>query len=152
AQWAWRQDNELARGLSPEALQAFQRADQIKRLYFRGGSEPSLQLYVKPSFLNLPGAVAKFEIAGASVNNPTPPPPGPTGTPQLLPSSVSPVPVQWPGAPLSRILLTLGTGPTTEFFRYQGYWSMFRAFEAGGLSIQGESASVHYPLATQNGA
>jgi type VI secretion system protein ImpL len=151
-QWTWRQDNELARTLSPETLQAFQRADQIKRLYFRGGSEPSLQVYVKPSFLNLAGANVKFEIAGATVNNPTPPSPSPIGTPQLQPSSVSPVPVQWPGAPVSRILLAVGAAPPAEFFRYQGYWSMFRAFEAGGLSVQGETASVHYALATQNGA
>jgi type VI secretion system protein ImpL len=153
-QWAWRQDNELARTLSPETLQAFQRADQIKQLYFRGGSEPLLQVYVKPSFVNLPGANAKFEIAGATVNNPAPPTPSLTGTPQpqLQPPSISPVPVQWPGAPMSRILLGIGNAPPAEFFKYQGFWSMFRAFEAGSLSVQGETASVHYPLATQTGA
>jgi type VI secretion system protein ImpL len=151
--WAWRQNSELARTLSPETLRAFQRAYDIQHAFFQNnGGTPFVQLTVKPSILNIPGAVAKFEVGGTSVSSPTPPPPpvpGPLGgapPPQLQPASISPVLVQWPGgSPLTRITVaTAPGGSTNEFFRSVGPWSMFHVFEQGGLSVRGDTATVHY--------
>jgi type VI secretion system protein ImpL len=155
--WAWRQNTEMARTLSPETLRAFQRANEIQHAFFQSnGSTPFVQLTVKPSVLNYPGAVAKLEIGGATVNNPTPqlPPqammPG-APPPMLQPTSVSPVLVQWPGgSPLTRITFAMGaTAPTNEFFKVVGPWSMFKVFEMGGLSVHGNNATVRYSLGGQ---
>jgi type VI secretion system protein ImpL len=159
--WAWRQNTELARTLSPETLRAFQRAYDIQHAFFQNnGSTPFVQLTMKPSILNIPGAIAKFEVGGTSVSSPTPPPPpapAPLGAapppPQLQPVSTSPVLVQWPGgSPLTRITFTTGTAgaPTNEFFRSVGPWSMFHVFEQGGLSVRGNTATVRYSVGGPN--
>jgi type VI secretion system protein ImpL len=154
--WTWRQNSELARTLSPETLRAFQRAYDIQHAFFQNnGSTPFVQLTVKPSYLSYPGAVAKFEIGGATVNSPTPqvPPPAMAGAPppMLQPTSATPVLVQWPGgSPLTRITFAMGpNAPPNEFFKVVGPWSMFKVFEAGGLSVRGDNATVRYSIGGQ---
>ena len=47
--WTWRQDNALARTLSPATLREFQRAAQIRDAFFAtGGNMPSITLAVVP--------------------------------------------------------------------------------------------------------
>jgi type VI secretion system protein ImpL len=142
--WSWHQNTELARNVSPEFLRAFQRADEINRAFFpNGGGQPSILLYVKPSFLNVPGAVARLEVAGKVVDSPALRPSGPPDAPQLQSSIISPVQVQWPGAPLSQIVVAFGS-QQSEFIHFAGQWSVFHLLEAGGLSVQGVNATVRY--------
>src|SRR5205085_10521209 len=83
--WSWRQDNPVARLMSPEALRQFQRASQIRDAFFAtGGNLPGFSLSVTPPTLAA-GFVAKFEIGGAAATSSNLQSPAPTS-------------VQWPGA------------------------------------------------------
>jgi type VI secretion system protein ImpL len=163
--WTWRQNSELERSLSRDTLLAFQHAYEIQHAFFQNnGPTPFVQLSVKPSIVNIPGAVAKFEIEGTPVASPSPPlpppapatsaPPGPAASvpPQLQPASATPTTVQWPGpSPLTRITFATGPGsPAAEFFKDERPWSMFRTFERGGLgAVHGKTATVRYLVGGQ---
>jgi type VI secretion system protein ImpL len=153
--WAWTPDAaELQHTLQTDTLPAFQRAAQIKKMYFGDGSAPMLQFFVKPSAVNIPGLNVRFEMEGTPATNPAPPPPGPPGTPQLQPSptSSSGVPVNWPGAMgASQILVSVGTAPPIQFAHSDaGFWSLFRSLEKGQLTFAGPATSVRYQIAIQN--
>jgi type VI secretion system protein ImpL len=147
-QWTWRQNTELARTLSLDTLRVFQRATEIRDAFFQtGGNIPVIQLAVKPSFLTIPGANARFEIGGTAVANPSLPtgPAGPVATPQLRPSSVAPVIVQWPGASLRTAISAASSADAPpSVLERTGPWSLFRMLEAGSLSVRGEAATANY--------
>ena len=83
--WTWRQDNPVARLMSPETLRQFQRASQIRDAFFStGGNIPGFSLTVTPPTM-VGGLVAKFEIGGAAATSSNLANPSPTS-------------IQWPGA------------------------------------------------------
>ena len=98
--WTWRQDNPVARLMSPEALRQFQRASQIRDAFFAtGGNIPGFSLAVTPPTMAA-GFVVKFETGGAaatSSNLASPPAtsiiwPGPGGRSAVTLSSDPPMP------------------------------------------------------------
>src|SRR6185369_7786986 len=67
--WTWRQDNALARTLSPATLREFQRAAQIRDAFFAsGGNMPSITLAVVPPAAS-PGNVIKLDVNGTVVES-----------------------------------------------------------------------------------
>jgi type VI secretion system protein ImpL len=65
-EWSWRQDQSLAKGLSPGVLREFQRAAQIRDAFFpTGGNTPQINLQVLPPVLSGVGLTAKLEVNGA---------------------------------------------------------------------------------------
>jgi len=144
SQWAWRQNTELARTLSPDTLRAFQRASEIRDAFFQtGGNIPFVQLTVKPLLPVVPGT--KLEIGGTTIQNPIPPG-GAVGSPQLQPSSMSPVSVQWPGGSLRAALSSAAMNPNAppSVLERTGPWSLFRLLEAGSLSVGAEKATASF--------
>jgi type VI secretion system protein ImpL len=134
----------LARTLSPDTLRIFQRAAEIRDAFFQtGGNIPLVQLTVRPLLPVIPGT--KLEIGGTIITIPTPPPPGPAGIPQLQPSTLSPVQVQWPGGSL-RAAISVAVNPYAppSVLERTGPWSLFRLLEAGSLSIGAEKATASF--------
>ncbi len=125
-EWKWRQDNPVAKQMSPETLRQFQRAAQIKDAFFpTNGNVPMINLTVTPPMLV--GAVAKLEINGivvASSNQPNP----------------APVAVQWPGAggktgvSLAPDPPAPGVQPSEIPATPPGQWALFRLLDRGSKS------------------
>ena len=99
-EWTWRQDNVLARTLSPTTLREFQRAAQIRDAFFAtGGTMPSINLAIIPPPAS-GGMVAKLDINGTAVESKS--------------GSNSPVAVPWPGPNLGRTAITLAPDMTPQ--------------------------------------
>ena len=155
--WSWRQDNPLARSLSPGSLREFQRAAQIRDAFFAtGGIMPSVNFNVTPPALNDANATVRLDVNGATVESKA--------------GSTSPVAVQWPGGGGNRATVSV----TTNYFgqasgapsvlERTGPWALFRLIDAssrvqsgdrviasfivGGRELQYQIAagSVHNPL------
>lgn len=123
--WTWRQDNPVAKLMSPETLRQFQRASQIRDAFFAtGGNIPGFSLMVTPPTM-VPGFIAKFEIGGAAA----------TSSNQANPS---PIAIQWPGAG-GRAAVSLSSdppspgAPASEIFK-NGQWALFRLLDAASVS------------------
>jgi type VI secretion system protein ImpL len=121
-EWKWREDNPVAKKMSPETLRQFQRAAQIKDAFFpTSGNIPSINLSVIPSRLPVAGLIAKLEINGIAASSSN----------QPNPASVA---VQWPGAG-GRTVVSLdldppfpGTQPS-EISGGTGQWALFRLLD-----------------------
>jgi type VI secretion system protein ImpL len=142
-QWTWRQNTELARTLSLDTLQSFQRASEIRDAFFQtGGNVPMVQLTVKPAFVS--DASVTLEIGGTVINA-TASNSFAANTQQ--PAAASPVLVQWPGASLrAAISASAGAGGQPSVLERTGPWSLFRLLEAGGISVHGETATVSFAV------
>src|SRR5579872_5704093 len=123
--WTWRQDNPVARLMSPETLRQFQRASQIRDAFFAtGGNIPGFSLAITPPTM-VSGIVAKFEIGGAAATSSNLANPTPTS-------------IQWPGAG-GRTVVSLSTDPPTpgaqpsEIAR-TGQWALFRLLDSASVS------------------
>ena len=142
-QWRWRQDNPVATLMSPEALRAFQLADQIKQAFFQtGGNMPSFAMSIVPPVLAGSGISAKLEVNGTPVSSQNQP---------NTPAGAAAATVQWPG-PVRRSAVTAtvdpvpspGTATTaataaanksqSSVLDKQGEWSWFRLLDAGSVS------------------
>ena len=143
-QWTWRQNTELARTLSLETLQAFQRASEIRDAFFQtGGNIPIVQLTVKPAFVS--DASVTLEIGGTVIASPTVSSGFTANTQQ--PASAAPVLVQWPGASLrAAISAATSAGGPPSVLEQIGPWSLFRLLEAGGVSVRGEIATASFAV------
>ena len=134
--WTWRQDNPVARLMSPEALRQFQRASQIRDAFFAtGGNLPGFALSVTPPTLPVAGLVAKLEIGGAaatSSNLPNPPPAA----------------MQWPGAG-GRTAVSLAPDPPTpgaqpsEIVK-SGQWALFRLLDSASVSPRANGLTANF--------
>ena len=143
AQWTWRQNTELARTLSVETLQAFQRAAEIRDAFFQtGGNVPMVQLTVKPAVVS--DATATLEIGGTVISSQ---PPAFGATPQAQAAATTPVLVQWPGAALRAAISASASGGQPSVLERKGPWSLFRLLEAGGISVRGEVATANFAVA-----
>jgi type VI secretion system protein ImpL len=155
--WSWRQDNPLARSLSPASLREFQRASQIRDAFFStGGIIPSINLNVIPPPLSDANATVKLEVNGATVESKA--------------GSTSPVAIQWPGAGGNRAAVSVTTNSfgqpigAPSVLERTGAWALFRLLDAsspvqrgdrivasfivGGRELQYQftAGSVHNPL------
>jgi type VI secretion system protein ImpL len=146
-QWTWRQNTELARTLSLDTLQSFQRASEIRDAFFQtGGNVPMVQLTVKPAFVS--EASVTLEIGGTVIASPTAAPNNFAGNAQPQQSAAAAaVLVQWPGAALRAAISSTGSGggPPSVLER-TGPWSLFRLLEAGGISVKGEVATASFAV------
>jgi type VI secretion system protein ImpL len=145
-EWSWRQDNALARTLSPATLREFQRAAQIRDAFFpTGGNMPSINLAVTAPPAGS-GTSVKLDINGTVVESKA--------------GSNAPVAVPWPGAGTNRTAITVGdAGPQPEaqprftfgapaslltpaiepsVLERQGAWSLFRMLDAASPTRQGD--------------
>jgi type VI secretion system protein ImpL len=128
--WRWRQDQPLARALSPATLREFQRAQQIKDAFFStGGNMPSVNLNVIAPWLG-PDVIVKLEVNGTTIES--------------KPGNSSAVALQWPGAGGYRTAVTVtGTffgapsGAPSVLERH-GNWSLFRLIDAGSPVKRGD--------------
>jgi type VI secretion system protein ImpL len=147
-EWMWRQDNALARTLSPATLREFQRAAQIRDAFFStGGSMPSINLGVVPPPSTAGGMAAKLDINGTVVESKT--------------GSAAPVAVPWPGAGTNRTAITVGPDQSPQqppprptfgappppqltpagepsVLERQGPWSLFRMLDIASPTRQGD--------------
>ncbi len=123
--WTWRQDNPVARLMSPETLRQFQRASQIRDAFFAtGGNIPGFSLAVTPPTMPA-GFLAKFEIGGGAATSSNLANPSPTS-------------IQWPGAG-GRTAVSLSTDPPypgaqpSEITK-TGQWALFRLLDSASVS------------------
>jgi type VI secretion system protein ImpL len=135
AQWTWRLDIFVARGLSPVTLRQFQQAADIRDAFFgTGGNMPSFTMAVTPLTLSGDAATAKFEINGTAV---------------VSQQGVnSPTNVSWPGGGVARTAITLGGGGGGFFgggffsqptvVAKDGPWSFFKMLDSGTVLRQGD--------------
>jgi type VI secretion system protein ImpL len=128
-EWKWRQDNPVAKLMSPETLRQFQRAAQIRDAFFpTNGNIPMINLTVTPPPPPAIGLIAKLEINGipiaSSSNQSTP----------------TPVAVQWPGAG-GKTAVSLGQDPPVAGSQPSeqigtGQWALFRLLDRGQKSLR----------------
>ncbi len=158
--WSWRQDNSVARALSSstDALKQFQRAAQIRDVFFaNGGLSPSMTLTITPPGVPAPPPPTPAPApapgtAAAAPAAPAQPSFGVkmdmNGTPIISPVGASaPVVAQWPGLATNRSAITVtsdqpGAQPST--IERTGPWSLFRLVEAGAPVVRGDKITVSY--------
>jgi type VI secretion system protein ImpL len=135
--WSWRQDQPLARTLSPETLREFRRATQIRDGFFStGGNLPSISLNVMPPAVSDPNTVTRLEVNGAAVESKM--------------GTRNPVAIQWPGAGGGHTSVSL-TQTVTQFtfgappqapppsvLERNGTWSFFRLLEDSAPAQRGD--------------
>jgi len=134
-QWAWRIDDQVARGLSAATLREFQRAAEIRDAFFStGGSMPAVAFSVTPLSMTGDAGRATLDINGTAV---------------VAQGGVgAPVTVQWPGpaSPARTALQIEGTpsffgtsGGGTAAVEKLGTWSLFRLLDGGSVLKQGDA-------------
>jgi len=134
--WIWRQDNPVARLMSPEALRQFQRASQIRDAFFAtGGNLPGFSLTVTPPTLPAAGLVAKLEVGGTAAIS------------SNLPNA-APTAVQWPGAG-GRAAVSLNPDPPTpgaqpSEIAKTGQWALFRLLDSGSVSPRANGLTANF--------
>jgi type VI secretion system protein ImpL len=161
--WAWKQDNSVARALSSASgtLKEFQRAAQIRDTFFTtGGNQPSMTLTITPPAVPAappPSVPPPPTTPGTTTAAPPPSAPAPptigvkmdlNGTPIISPVGGSaPVVAQWPGAGAnhSAIIVTSDIpGAQASMIERTGPWSLFRLVEAGAPLQRGDRILVSY--------
>ena len=145
ADWAWRKESPVGSTLSADTLKQFQRAAYIRDAFFQtGGNQPAVAFAVQPPVVKGPGASAKIEIGGATINSPNPQPASGglfSNAPPPQPFSNSPTNVQWPG-PSMRTAISVTNDATSQpsILERTGPWSLFRLLEAGSISGRADTA------------
>ena len=157
-EWTWHPEQSLAKSLSLATLRQFQRAAQIRDVFFAsGGNMPTMNLLVFPPVLSGSGVTAKFEVNGAAVVTQA-------GT------SVVPQAIQWPGAAGGgRTAVSLWVEPSPELgaptaqlqpsspsqpaqtaptavLERTGEWSLFRLLDTARASKSGDRIVASFVL------
>jgi type VI secretion system protein ImpL len=163
SEWSWHPEQTLSKYLSLATLKEFQRAAQIRDVFFpSGGNMPTVNLQVFPPVLSGAGVSAKFEVNGAVVATQS-------GT------SVVPQAIQWPGAAAGggRTAVSLSIDPSAGGIGTQpagtqpagssspsqpaeaapvatlertGAWSLFRLLDNSRASKSGDRLVVSFVL------
>jgi type VI secretion system protein ImpL len=163
SEWTWHPEQTLSKYLSLATLKEFQRAAQIRDVFFpSGGNMPTVNLQVFPPVLSGAGVSAKFEVNGAVVATQS-------GT------SVVPQAIQWPGAAAGggRTAVSLSIDPSAGGIGTQpagtqpagssspsqpaeaapvatlertGAWSLFRLLDNSRASKSGDRLVVSFVL------
>lgn len=134
-QWAWRADDQVARGLSPATLKEFQRAAEIRDAFFStGGTMPAVAFSVTPLSMTGDAGQAKLDVNGSVV---------------VTQAGVNtPANVQWPGPAVPAKTTLVIEGPPSFFgtpsgssvaLEKTGLWSLFRLLDGGSVLKQGDA-------------
>ncbi|CAO4176415.1 type VI secretion system membrane subunit TssM [Methylorubrum aminovorans] len=133
-QWAWRQDDQVARSFSAGTLREFQRAAEIRDAFFpTGGNMPAFAFAVTPLTLSADVSKARLDVNGTTLE-----------TQQGI---NAPVTMQWPGpAGLGRTAITLDFGYGTQpiVVEKSGAWSLFRMLDTGSVLKQGDNVVASF--------
>ena len=140
--WTWRADQPVTKGLSLETLKQFQRADDIKNVFFSsGGVLPSVDMNVFPPMLGGSGVTARLELNGQVV------------TTQSGQGNAPPAPqaLRWPGAAAGgRAAVTLTSdgfgGQPGSTLEKNGAWSFFRLLDAASPVMRGDRLVASFLL------
>ncbi|MCK0195918.1 type VI secretion system membrane subunit TssM [Ancylobacter sp. 6x-1] len=157
--WTPLKDSRIGAMLAPASVREFQRASQIKDVFFgAGGTQPNLNLSFLALTPSIPGTTVKLEVNGvqvtsAKVAEPPPaagglfaPPPPPAAKPQ----PATPTLVQWPGL-LGRERVALfavadSTGDIFPLMEKPGTWALFRVADQYGVQRQGSAYILTIPV------
>jgi type VI secretion system protein ImpL len=138
ATWKIQPVNGVTPPISQGALAEFQRAENIRQLFFAAGAQPQVQFSITPVSLDAQAAQVTLELGALSVSYAHGPP---------VPTQIS-----WPGTDgmqTARLIITSASGgPPTEVDA-SGPWALFRLFAQG--SLQQGSSSDQYTLTFSQG-
>jgi type VI secretion system protein ImpL len=128
ATWTIQAVNGVAPPISQGALAEFQRAENIRQLFFAAGAQPTVQFTITPTDLDAQSAQVTLELGSLSVSYAHGPP---------VPTQIS-----WPGADgmqIARLIITPTAGGNPVEFDASGPWALFRQFAQGSLAEAGSS-------------
>ncbi|HQT63794.1 MAG: type VI secretion protein VasK [Acidocella sp. 20-57-95] len=137
--WHIQAVNGVAPPISQGALAEFQRAENIRELFFAAGSQPTVQFSITPASLDSNSAQVALELGALTVNYAHGP---------LVPTQVS-----WPGTDgmqTARLIITPVTGGSPIEIDASGPWALFRLFSQGSL-VQAGSSNNYTLTFTQGG-
>jgi type VI secretion system protein ImpL len=138
ATWTIQPVNGVAPPISQGALAEFQRAENIRQLFFAAGAQPAVQFTITPVSLDAQAAQVTLELGALSVSYAHGPP---------VPTQIS-----WPGADgmqTARLIITSASGGPPAEVDASGPWALFRLFAQG--SLQQGSSSDQYTLTFSQG-
>jgi type VI secretion system protein ImpL len=129
ASWQIQPVNGVAPPISQGALAEFQRAENIKQLFFAAGPQPGVQFTITPVSLDGQAAQVALEL-GSSV------------TVSYAHGPVVPTQISWPGTDgmqTARLIITPTGGGFPVEIDASGPWALFRLFGQGSLVQNGSS-------------
>jgi type VI secretion system protein ImpL len=139
ATWRIKAVNGVAPPISQGALAEFQRAENIRQLFFAAGATPSVQFSITPIDLDSTAAQVSIELGSLTVSYAHGPP---------VPTQIS-----WPGSDgmqTARMIITPVAGGAPGEIDETGPWAMFRLFAQGSLQ-QGASSNDYTLTFSQGG-
>ncbi|MCG5233949.1 type VI secretion system membrane subunit TssM [Xanthobacter oligotrophicus] len=148
ADWTWRQESKVGALLSNAALRDFQRAAQIRDIFFaQGGKQPGFSFALLALTPSAADTVVTLDVNGVHIPSPqlaAPAQPALFGAPPPQPQPARPaVPmlVQWPDpSGIGRVALvaTSAANPASSFtlMERSGTWVLFRLMDQGKLVRQ----------------
>jgi type VI secretion system protein ImpL len=128
ATWHIQAVNGVAPPISQGALAEFQRAENIRQLFFAAGPTPSVQFSITPISLDAGAAQVSLQLGGLNISYAHGPP--------------VPTQVNWPGSDgmqTARLIITPTTGGSPVEIDASGPWALFRLFAQGSLQQGGSS-------------
>jgi type VI secretion system protein ImpL len=126
--WTIQPVNGVAPPISQGALAEFQRAENIRELFFANGAQPEVQFTITPTDLDSSSAQVTLELGSLSVSYAHGPP---------VPTQIS-----WPGTDgmqIARLIITPTAGGNPVELDASGPWALFRLFAQGSLAEAGSS-------------
>jgi type VI secretion system protein ImpL len=126
--WHIQAVNGVTPPISQGALAEFQRAENIKQLFFASGAQPAVQFSITPVSLDAGAAQVSLALGAITVSYAHGPP---------VPTQIS-----WPGADgmqTARLIITSTTGGNPVEIDASGPWALFRLFAQGSLTEAGSS-------------
>jgi len=139
AVWAIQPVNGVAPPISQGALAEFQRAENIRQLFFANGAQPEVQFTITPNDLDAQSAQVTLELGALSVSYAHGPP--------------VPTQITWPGPDgmqTARLIITPTAGGNPVEIDASGPWALFRLFAQGSLT-QGASSDQYTLTFSQGG-
>jgi type VI secretion system protein ImpL len=128
ATWHIQPVNGVAPPISQGALAEFQRAENIRQLFFAAGSTPSVQFSITPTDLDAGAASVSIELGSLTVSYAHGPP--------------VPTQINWPGSDgmqTARLIITPTAGGSPVEIDESGPWALFRLFQQGSLQESGSA-------------
>jgi type VI secretion system protein ImpL len=128
ATWRIQPVNGVAPPISQGALAEFQRAENIRQLFFAAGSTPSVQFSITPTDLDPGAASVSIELGSLTVSYAHGPP--------------VPTQINWPGSDgmqTARLIITPTSGGSPVEIDESGPWALFRLFQQGSLEESGSA-------------
>jgi type VI secretion system protein ImpL len=126
--WTIQPVNGVTPPISQGALAEFQRAENIRQLFFANGAQPQVQFTITPTSLDSGAAQVTMELGSLSVSYAHGPP---------VPTQIS-----WPGSDgmqTARLIITPAAGGNPAEVDASGPWALFRLFAQGSLELAGSS-------------